>query len=177
MKKILLLISAFGAFALILRFIEVPSPFPAQGQAKAVACTPDGASGFDPSCSALEKIKSDYLLSVKPIFEAKCNMCHGVVKTMPLYSVIPPSSWLVRHDVEEGHEHLNSTFDFPFGGHHSLKENLKDLKEVIEENEMPPLIYKVMHWKSGLTASEKKTVLGWIDAAYPTFKDMPDEED
>lgn len=177
MKKMIPFLLILVPALLLLRFIDVASPYPAEGTPKLLACTPNGTAGADPSCAAIEKIKTKYLSSIKPIFEKKCQMCHGVVQTMPLYSIVPPSSLLVRKDVHTSRKHLDMTFDYPFGGKHNAKDNLKSIKEEVTENEMPPWQYKIMHPQSGLTDSEKKVVLDWIEESAPAFKNLPDEED
>jgi hypothetical protein len=99
-------------------------------------------------------------------------MCHGTVDKVPLYSIIPPASFLVKDDQEEAKENLDMTFDYPFKGSDDDPEEkvLHHLKRTIEKNEMPPLIYKVMHWKSGLTVDEKKVILEWVNSSQEFFR-------
>lgn len=115
-----------------------------------------------PKCSDLIKINTSYLKSVKPIMKSKCLMCHGQVSSMPLYSRIPPISWLVNHDIKESKEHMDMTYDFPFQGHGTPKDDIKTIQKVILNNEMPPIQYLLMHWQSSLTKKESEILLEWV---------------
>ncbi|MBX7149555.1 heme-binding domain-containing protein [bacterium] len=117
-----------------------------------------------PGCETLEKINQSYLSTLKPVFMQKCLMCHADSsgQTHPLYVVVPPASWAVAGDIREAKKHMDMTFDFPFQGHGSPVDDLKALQKVTENSSMPPFKYKIMHWQSGLTAQEKKTVLEWV---------------
>ncbi|HKY64548.1 MAG TPA: heme-binding domain-containing protein [bacterium] len=107
-----------------------------------------------------------------PIFSAKCLMCHGVVPKFPLYAKVPPSSWLIRHDMEEAKEHMDMSFGFPFHGKEAKnpQEALSEVAEVVREDEMPPFIYKIMHWHSSLTDEEKKIILSWTNQGMGALK-------
>lgn len=153
--KIILLISI--GFILAARFVSIPAP---------------SVSGSKPPVnSTLEKINQEYLVQVKPIFQKKCLMCHGVVKKVPLYTVIPPVSFLINHHRKEAKEHLDMSFDYPFFGHdNDLLDDLDELKEVIEEGEMPPPSYKLMHWSATVTKKEKEIIFSWIDQTTQTLQ-------
>ena len=182
MKKLILPLLLLAIIAtLFLRFIEVDVAAPAKTPPPKnclEAADPSGKA-VDPNgeplatCAELEAINQAYQKDVKPIFAAKCLMCHGTVNKMPLYSKVPPISFLVNHDIEEAQEHADMTFDFPFSGKHikAPQEGLEDLIEVVQENDMPPFIYKTMHWKSGLSPEESKIILEWARAGLKTLHD------
>lgn len=173
MKRKWLLFLLVVAVALVLRFLNYTYPRH-DLEASEVRCLHKGTplvdkDGFQivnpgPSCEALQIIKQEYLRNLKPIFEQKCLMCHADSsgQTHPLYVVVPPVSWLVAKDLREAKKHMDMTSDFPFQGHGSPKDDLKAIGKVIENGSMPPLKYKFLHWQSGLTAQEKKTVLEWV---------------
>ncbi len=117
-----------------------------------------------PSCEVLQAINQEYLRNVKPIFTQKCLMCHADSsgQTHPLYVVIPPISWLVAEDMRDAKKKMDMTFDFPFQGHGAAKDDLNATRKISQNGSMPPLKYKILHWQSGLTAQEKKTVLEWV---------------
>ncbi len=170
------------AVTLALRFVETEVP-PSSAKAPARTCAPGaGTPGQAPvdvngeplaSCAELDAINAAYQRDIRPIFAAKCLMCHGNVAKMPLYSKVPPSSWLVNHDIAEAKEHLDMSFDFPFTGKKMdvPQDGLEDLIDVVQENSMPPFIYKIMHWKSGLTKEERQKILGWANAGLKTLND------
>ncbi len=180
-KTILTLLLLLAAATLVLRFIEVempPSPPkkpPAKKCLAGEAAQPGNDSAGEPlaTCAELDAINQAYLRDIKPIFAAKCLMCHGVVTKMPLYAKVPPSSWLVRYDIKEAQEHLDMSFGFPFVGKPTdvPQDGLEEVIEVVQEAPMPPFIYKIMHWHSGLTPEESKKILDWANAGLKTLND------
>lgn len=104
-----------------------------------------------------------YLQNVRPIFKAKCFDCHSDQTRYPWYYRLPGIKQLIDDDIKEAREHMDLSHDFPFGGHHSPKEQLKDLKEVVAEDKMPLWRYRLLHWNSGLTDEEKRIILEWLE--------------
>ncbi len=112
--------------------------------------------------SILKGINSSYLKNIKPIFQSKCLDCHGNVESLPWYSNLPGAKQLIRDDISEAKEHMDMSNDFPFSGHGTPQNDLEALERSINENSMPPLRYKVMHWDSGLESDEKSVIKAWI---------------
>ena len=111
-----------------------------------------------------KSINSTYIADIKPIFEAKCFACHAEKpKDLPWYYSVPGVKQLMDYDMNTAKKHMDFKKDFPFLSHGSPTLDLKSLKEVIAEGDMPPLRYRVIHWESGLTNQEAKTVTQWID--------------
>ncbi len=173
MKRKWLLILSVIAVALSLRFLTYTYP-ERDLVAPQSRCLPKDAplvdsEGFQivnpgPSCEVLRSINQAYVSLVKPSFTQKCLMCHADSsgQTHPLYVVVPLVSWLVAEDMSDAKKKMDMTFDFPFQGHGAPKDDLKAVGKVSENGSMPPLKYKALHWQSGLTAQEKKTVLEWV---------------
>lgn len=173
MKKILLIILFLGmGYLLITRFVSYRVPQTATTRPH-IDCISKGTPRFDEdvfeiiqtgiSCEQLSLINANYLIEIKPIFQSKCLMCHGQPERLPLYAKFPPSSFLVLHDQEEAKKHMNMTYDFPFGGHGSPKDDLAAIAKVVKKGKMPPLRYKILHWKSGLTEMESEKILSWVN--------------
>lgn len=172
-RKWLLFLPIVAAVGLSLRFLNYTYPRH-DLEAPEVRClqkdTPlvdkDGFQIINPgpSCEAIQIINQEYLRSIKPIFEQKCLMCHADSsgQTHPLYVVVPPVSWLVAEDMRDAKKKMDMTFDFPFQGHGSPKDDLAAIGKTSQNGSMPPLKYKILHWQSGLTAQEKKIVLEWV---------------
>jgi len=111
----------------------------------------------------LQSINSAYIKDIKPIFKIKCFDCHGTLENSPWYYNVPGIKQLMDWDMEEAKEHLDMRKDFPFVSHETPLEDLKSLKETIEEDEMPPLQYVLGHWDSRLNKKEKKKLYKWVE--------------
>ncbi|MCH8227563.1 MAG: heme-binding domain-containing protein, partial [Proteobacteria bacterium] len=96
-----------------------------------------------------------YLESVKPIFKIKCFDCHSNKTQYPWYYRLPFVKKTIDQDIQDARRHLNLSNDFPFGGHGTPKQDLEAIRSVLQDNSMPPLRYKIMHWNSELDSNEK----------------------
>ena len=119
----------------------------------------------DKNKEVFNSINQAYVESTKEIFKIKCFDCHAKITVFPWYYKIPGIKQLMDYDMKEAKKHLDMSKDFPFISHESPVKDLKSLKEVIEEGEMPPIQYVLGHWDSRLTEDEKKEVLEWIDTS------------
>ena len=85
------------------------------------------------------------------LFNDACGACHSNMTKWPWDSYVAPSSWLVEKDVNEGRSILNtSEWD------RLQQAEPSEVAEVINEGEMPPLQYKVMHSSARLSDQEKQ---------------------
>jgi len=90
----------------------------------------------------------------KELFDRACKDCHSNYTKYPSYSSIAPISWLIQHDIDEGREHFNISM---IG--HQKRNKFKDAPEEVEENEMPPLPYLLMHKEARLSDKEKELLI------------------
>ena len=102
---------------------------------------------------------------LKPIFEKSCFDCHSRFTKYPWYHKIPGVKQLLDRDVKEGREQLDLSSGFPFSGKGTLLEILGDMKEEVGEGDMPLLIYRIMHWETGLSGARRDSVVNWLDSA------------
>ena len=90
------------------------------------------------------------------LFDDACADCHSNQTEWPWYSNIAPQSWLVQRDVDAGREELNlSELD-------REQDEIKDLIEVIADDEMPPLRYTFLHPEARLGEAEKRALIDGI---------------
>lgn len=120
------------------------------------------SDGLD-SKKIYEQINLEYEKNVKPIFQEKCMDCHSSQTRYPSYYNWPIAKSLIDGDIAESKKHIDMTNGFPFAGHGTPLEDLNAIKKEIQEGEMPPLRYRLMHWKSALTEEEKNKIRNWID--------------
>jgi hypothetical protein len=82
-----------------------------------------------------------------------CFDCHSNETEWPWYAKIAPSSWLLSHDVEEGRSVMN------FSDWQNSGMDMGEIQEVVDEGEMPPWYYSLMHPNAKLSDSEKQQML------------------
>jgi hypothetical protein len=83
-----------------------------------------------------------------------CFDCHSNETVWPWYSNIAPISWLVYRDVVEGRSRMNFS-----NWQSGWPIETGELAEVINEGEMPPAQYLLMHPSAKLTAAEKEQLV------------------
>ncbi len=131
---------------------------------------PHGTSDKKVDASLLEKenfnkINLSYKRNVKNIFDTKCMSCHSINVKYPFYYNWPIAHQIMISDVEEAKTHIGMDSGFPFSGHGTPMEDLEAIEKVTIEGTMPPFRYRIMHWGSALTESDKKTIIEWIKSS------------
>lgn len=122
------------------------------------------------SPQSIIKINTAYFEKIKPIFKRACFDCHSNEVTYPWYHSIPGIKQLMDSHIEEGVRKLDMSNNYPFkGGKKGLKHDLKEIWETIEEGEMPPLYYRIMHGHGRLSDEDKLVIKGWIDESLKEF--------
>ncbi|MGE0172633.1 MAG: heme-binding domain-containing protein [Oligoflexales bacterium] len=110
--------------------------------------------------------KVEYLNSVKPIFQKKCFDCHSQATVYPWYYKIPGVKQYIDADIREALHHLDFSQDFPFKSHGTPYEDLDAIKEKLQQGEMPPQRYVLLHPDAQLTPAELDAVFRWVDRAH-----------
>jgi hypothetical protein len=92
--------------------------------------------------------------ATRELAKIACFDCHSNESVWPLYANIAPVSWLVYSDVMNGRNRMNfSEWNVNF------HPNVNELVGIIQEGEMPPAIYLLMHPKARLTSTEKQQLI------------------
>jgi hypothetical protein len=98
--------------------------------------------------------------SVTNVFDHACFNCHSEKTHWPWYSNVAPVSWLVENDVKRARKHLNlSRWDSLDPAEQRLL--LTAIATVIENREMPPHRYLVLHPEAKLSADDAVQVIEW----------------
>jgi hypothetical protein len=101
--------------------------------------------------------------SVAGVIAHACINCHSEKTQWPLYSRVAPVSWLVENDVKHAREHLNlSRWDDLQPVDQRML--LTAMATVIENHEMPPHRYVVLHPEAKLSADDAVRVIEWTRA-------------
>jgi len=98
---------------------------------------------------------------VGQILQTSCFDCHSNYTVYPWYTNIQPIGWWLNHHVNEGKEELNfSEFET-----YSLKRKLhklEEIKEMVDEGEMPLSSYTLIHGDASLSAEQKEILSKWV---------------
>jgi hypothetical protein len=103
--------------------------------------------------------------SVRPILEKGCFDCHSSYTKYPWYHKLPIIGGMMDDHIKEGREHLDLSNDFPFGRYRSQVNALKDIKDEVEEGDMPLWSYRLAHWSAAPDDTEKDSLFAWIDSS------------
>lgn len=98
--------------------------------------------------------------AVKDVLRRACYDCHSNETRWPWYAWVAPVSWLVANDVEHAREHMN----FSQWTEYSPKKLAKIREEIweeVDENKMPPGIYRLMHAEAALSEGDKALIRDW----------------
>ena len=78
----------------------------------------------------------------------------------PWYSNVAPASWLVQRDVDEGRQRLDfSEWDHP-------QERAGEVVEAVQEGDMPPIQYRLLHPGARLSSTERQTLVQRLQATF-----------
>lgn len=110
----------------------------------------------------IKRINAGYLERVKPIFQKKCFDCHSDQTHYPWYANSPLVKGMIQADIQEARKHLDFSHDFPFQGHGAPKEDLEEVLESVTTGDMPPLKYRLLHWRSKVTQEEIQVIRDWV---------------
>ncbi len=100
---------------------------------------------------------------VNNILKASCNDCHSNNTKYPWYNNIQPVAWWLNDHVEEGKREVNFN---EFGSYRIAKQyrKLLEIKEQVEENEMPLTSYTLIHNNAKLNEQQKSILINWADS-------------
>ena len=123
-------------------------------------------------------IETDYIKAtnmpygISLILKESCYDCHSNKVELPWYSNIAPISWLIKHDVEDGREHLNFS-DWKLYEKNVALHKIQECYELVQNNSMPMYSYTLLHPTAKLTKDEKNKLLIWFNAnGQSTEKEM-----
>ena len=87
-----------------------------------------------------------------------CFDCHSNETVWPWYSNVAPVSWVVQHHTEEGRGVLN------FSRADQTQRGAREAAEQVQNGEMPPPYYTLLHPDSRLTADEQAELIKGLQA-------------
>ncbi len=97
---------------------------------------------------------------LKAVFKKSCYDCHSNETIWPWYSYVAPVSWLVADDVHEGRKHLNFS-NWQNLEVRKISKKKEDIREMIDEGEMPLSKYVLLHPEAKLSEKDKQIIKDW----------------
>mgnify|MGYP001217217724 FL=1 len=122
---------------------------------------------------------------MQQLVKMACYDCHSNETVYPWYSWIAPVSFVLRHHIKEGREHLNFSIWNTYMDKRK-DHTLDDCIEVVEEGEMPLKPYRWMHPEARLTPEQRDQLadffreqvraLGWREMGSEEEEEMENGE-
>ena len=97
---------------------------------------------------------------VEEILRRCCYDCHSYETDWPWYSKVAPISFMVAHNVNEARSELNFSEWRTYGSARRAEIGAKMI-DLIENHEMPPPLYAIMHGETKLTGPELEVLRNW----------------
>jgi len=96
---------------------------------------------------------------IRQMVKEHCFQCHSNETQWPWYSNIAPASWLISYDVVEGRSKFN------FSDWSANPGELDEMVSTINEGEMPPIQYWLIHPNSKLNDQQKQALIKGLEAS------------
>ena len=109
--------------------------------------------------------------TVNKLLALACYDCHSNNTNYPWYTNIQPISWWLQNHIEEGKQHFNfnefATIQAKNGKTALQRQlhKLEEIKETLEEGEMPLPSYLWMHKEADLSKEQKQMIINWADSS------------
>ncbi len=102
---------------------------------------------------------------VSTIMQNKCADCHTPSATIyPIYAQLPFAQGLIKSDIEAAQQNIVFSQENLSGVKPFSRVELARIQNVVENNQMPILPYKVMHWDAALTDADRAAFLAFVQA-------------
>lgn len=100
---------------------------------------------------------------IRKLLERSCYDCHSNETAWPWYAKVAPASWLVARDVAFGRRQINfSRWDeyTPL----ARVRKLKWMNRALQEEQMPPWEYVLLHPGARLKPQERAALEQWVES-------------
>ena len=96
--------------------------------------------------------------------EAGCVLCHSKNAQLPFYAKIPLVNLPIKADISEGLKYFDITeaIEDIKAGKPANETVLAKIEYAVKNGSMPPMAFKLVHWKSNITENEKQVILDWV---------------
>lgn len=105
---------------------------------------------------------------VAGILKTACNDCHSNNTIYPWYASVQPVAWWLDDHIKEGKDELNFSAFASYSPRRQYKK-FSEIKEQLEEDEMPIAAYAMVHRDAKLNAGQKNVLINWSLAMKDTL--------
>lgn len=109
-------------------------------------------------------------VETRALAKQACFDCHSNETAWPAYARIAPASWLVYRDVLNGRSVVN------FSEWNRPQKEAREAAEVLREQEMPPVMYRVMHADARLSDPDRERLARGLAATLGTSEESEEDE-
>ena len=102
--------------------------------------------------------------AVKAILERSCYDCHSHETRWPWYGYVAPATFLVAYDVHEARDKMNFSTWRAYRPDERA-EMVDDAFDEIDEGNMPPWYYLIMHPSARLSEADRELFASWVRTA------------
>lgn len=95
----------------------------------------------------------------RALVKEHCFQCHSNETAWPWYSNVAPGSWLIAYDVIAGRRQFN------FSDWKNNPGELDEMVGAIQEGEMPPIQYWIVHPSSKMNAQQKQELIAALQSS------------
>lgn len=125
---------------------------------------------FHPEKNIAEGVQANDISKAYPVSEqaenilkTSCYDCHSSNTVYPWYNSIQPVAWWLNNHVEEGKRELNFNEFAAYAPARQFKK-MDEMKEQIDEDEMPLSSYTLIHRNAVLKDADKKILIQLSEA-------------
>jgi cbb3-type cytochrome oxidase cytochrome c subunit len=104
--------------------------------------------------------KTDTPIAISTGVQQACYDCHSNNTVYPWYASVAPVSWMLANHVKEGKKHLNFS-EWTIYSPEKRQKHLLEIVDVIENNDMPPKPYQMLHKEAMMAADVQALVVQW----------------
>ena len=119
------------------------------------------APAADPANDMLSALNAP--ADIQQLVIGACYDCHSYKTGYPWYGYITPMNFIVQDHIDEGREHLNFSLWNKYAG----SEEAGEAGEELQEGEMPPGYYRLMHAHGRLSDADKQKLAAWFNTNVP----------
>ena len=97
------------------------------------------------------------------LIERACQNCHSLKTALPLYSHVPPISWLIARDVRQARSHMNLSQWQEYSASDRVR-LLSEIGSAVRNRQMPVRRYLLLHPEGRLSEKERQQIYEWTRA-------------